>query len=59
MKSITHEPETTTLPKGYRNYKIKGLENTIIAKNGGPTAEQVKKKPSYPRPEPPEPVVWI
>ncbi len=34
-------------PKGYRVYKIKGVENPIIAKKGGPTADQIKNKASY------------
>ena len=37
----------TVVPKGYRAYKIKGVDHTIISKKGGPTAEQIKTKPSY------------
>ncbi|NQZ76061.1 MAG: hypothetical protein HRT61_08115 [Ekhidna sp.] len=35
------------LPKGYRRYKLKGLDKEIIAKKGGPTARQIKTKASY------------
>lgn len=36
-----------SLPKGYRRYTIKGVEKTIVAKKGGPTAEEIKTKKSY------------
>ncbi|MEM6643144.1 MAG: hypothetical protein AAF616_09210 [Bacteroidota bacterium] len=35
------------IPKGFRKYKIKGIEKEIVARKGGPTASQVKTKPSY------------
>lgn len=35
------------LPKGYRRYKLKGIDREIIAKKGGPTASEIKTKPSY------------
>ncbi len=35
------------IPKGYRKYKIKGIDKEIIAKKGGPTAKQIKTKASY------------
>lgn len=35
------------IPKGYRRYKLKGIDKEIIAKKGGPTARQVKTKASY------------
>jgi hypothetical protein len=38
---------TEALPKGYRKYRIKGLDKDIIARKGGPTAKQVKTKASY------------
>ncbi|MDH5608561.1 MAG: hypothetical protein OEY56_03700 [Cyclobacteriaceae bacterium] len=47
MKEISEEATVTTLPKGYRAYKIKGVEQTIIAKKGGPSSEEVKVKGSY------------
>ena len=37
----------TEMPKGYRVYKIKGVDQTIVARKGGPTAEQIKNKDSY------------
>ena len=42
-----HEPEIIDIPKGYRAYKIKGVEHTIIARKGGPTADQIKNNDSY------------
>ncbi|MBV6644088.1 MAG: hypothetical protein KI790_01485 [Cyclobacteriaceae bacterium] len=47
MKRQLEPTSDITLPKGYRAYKIKGVDHTIVAKNGGPTAEQVKTKPTY------------
>jgi hypothetical protein len=35
------------VPKGYRAYKIKGVEQLIIAKKGGPSAEAIKNDESY------------
>lgn len=35
------------IPKGYRKYKIKGVEDTIIAKKGGPSSSDVKSKATY------------
>lgn len=32
---------------GWRVYKIKGVDKTIVARKGGPTAEQVKSSPQY------------
>lgn len=34
-------------PKGYRTYKIKGLDQTIVARKGGPSSEQIKNDKSY------------
>lgn len=42
-----HEPDIVEVPKGYRAYKIKGVDHTIIAKKGGPTADQIKNQDSY------------
>ncbi|RED95660.1 hypothetical protein [Marinoscillum furvescens] len=39
--------EHQNLPKGYRAYKIKGVDQTIIARKGGPTSDQVKSKATY------------
>ncbi|MEQ9305120.1 MAG: hypothetical protein RJQ14_14525 [Marinoscillum sp.] len=39
--------DSTIIPKGYRAYKIKGVDHTIVAKKGGPSAEEVKTKPTY------------
>ncbi len=41
------EPEVLDIPKGYRAYKIKGVDHTIIARKGGPTADQIKNQDSY------------
>lgn len=43
------EPVITDLkvPKGYRRYSLKGIERPIIAKKGGPTANEIKTKESY------------
>ncbi len=32
---------------GWRVYKLKGVDKTIIARKGGPTAEQIKNSPNY------------
>lgn len=32
---------------GWRVYKIKGVEKTIVARKGGPTADQIKNSPGY------------
>lgn len=47
MKNSVNTTVQKSLPKGYRAYKIKGIEQTIIAKKGGPSAEEVKTKPTY------------
>ena len=47
MKSLPEEPSIATIPKGYRAYEIKGLDHTIIARKGGPTAHQIKFNKSY------------
>lgn len=43
----TSTPLALEVPKGYRKYKIKGVNKEIIAKKGGPTAAQIKSKASY------------
>ncbi len=47
MKSLPEEPELSTIPKGYRSYKIKGVDGTIVARKGGPTAKDIRTKKSY------------
>ncbi len=47
MKKAEFVDERVTIPKGYRAYKIDGIDQTIIAKKGGPTADQVKTAESY------------
>ncbi|MGB3469172.1 MAG: hypothetical protein WBA74_28055 [Cyclobacteriaceae bacterium] len=38
---------TPKLPIGYRMYNLKGVEKTIIARKGGPSADQIKNAKSY------------
>lgn len=45
-KSTTLTPDLE-VPKGYRAYKLKGIDHTIIAKKGGPSAQQIKTAGSY------------
>lgn len=47
MKDTQTTPIQLEIPKGYRKYKIKGIEKEIIAKKGGPTAAQIKTNASY------------
>ncbi len=49
MKSLSEETNitSTTIPEGYRSYKIKGVEKTIIARKGGPTSKQIKSDKNY------------
>lgn len=47
MKKAESVVETTTLPKGYRAYKIKGIDHTIIARKGGPSADRIRNDESY------------
>lgn len=47
MKKAEGVVQDTTLPKGYRAYKIKGIDHTIIAKKGGPSADRIKNDESY------------
>ena len=47
MKESITTPMALEIPKGYRKYKIKGIDKEIIAKKGGPTATQIKTKASY------------
>ena len=35
------------IPKGYRVYTIKGVDQPIVARKGGPTADAVKHKSTY------------
>lgn len=45
-ESILKSTEINNL-KGYRKYKIKGINKEIVAKKGGPTASQIKNQASY------------
>ena len=47
MKDSPRTPVEIEIPKGYRRYKLKGIDREIIAKKGGPTARQIKTKASY------------
>jgi len=47
MKDNPNTPLEIEIPKGYRKYKLKGIDRDIIAKKGGPTAKQIKTKASY------------
>lgn len=47
MKSVLEPGDLQDLPKGYRAYKIKGVDHTIIARKGGPTEQDIKNKPTY------------
>ena len=38
---------TQDIPKGYRVYRIKGVDQPIVARKGGPSADQVKNKATY------------
>lgn len=45
---ISAEPTVDQeIPKGYRVYQLKGVEGRILARKGGPTAEDIKTKPTY------------
>ena len=35
------------IPAGYRSYQIKGVDKTIVARKGGPSAEQIKNAEAY------------
>ena len=47
MKEIPVAPMAIEVPKGYRKYRLKGIDREIIAKKGGPTAKQIKTNESY------------
>lgn len=47
MKINTEAISTEQVPAGYRAYRIKGVDKMIIAKKGGPSAEDIKNKPTY------------
>lgn len=47
MKVNSSNVQLKDLPKGYRVYKLKGLDQTIVARKGGPTGEEVKTKSAY------------
>ncbi|WP_258105569.1 hypothetical protein [Marinoscillum sp. MHG1-6] len=47
MKRTLSDNSEIEVPKGYRAYKIKGVDDIIISRKGGPTAEQIKTEPNY------------
>ncbi|MEM9339048.1 MAG: hypothetical protein AAGA66_09995 [Bacteroidota bacterium] len=47
MKDNTDSLKKLEVPKGYRKYSLKGVNHPIIAKKGGPTANEIKTKASY------------
>lgn len=47
MKGNLTEQNVTTVPKGYRSYKIAGNDQLIISRKGGPSMEDIKTKPTY------------
>lgn len=47
MKDPNENTFDLKVPKGYRKYKIKGVDKEIIAKKGGPSAQQIKSQASY------------
>ncbi len=47
MKQSLDAISSLEIPKGYRAYSLKGVKETIIAKKGGPTADQIKTRPTY------------
>lgn len=48
MKNVANPTITATeIPKGYRAYKIKGIDQMIVARKGGPTKEAIKNKSTY------------
>ncbi len=47
MKRSLNESIEVDVPKGYRAYRIKGVDHTIISRKGGPSAEQMKTEPNY------------
>ncbi len=47
MKTVSEENTNVTIPKGYRAYKIKGVDQTIIARKGGPSSVQIKSGENF------------
>ncbi|XOV94436.1 MAG: hypothetical protein ACFHWX_06965 [Bacteroidota bacterium] len=47
MKQELDVISSIEVPKGYRAYQLKGVKQTIIAKKGGPTADQIRTQPTY------------
>ena len=47
MEEVSQDQEQPTKPKGFREYKIKGIDKTIRARKGGPSADDIREKPSY------------
>lgn len=47
MKTTNPEVIESKKSQGFRVYRLKGLEENIIARKGGPSYQQVKNSPSY------------
>jgi len=47
QRKVELNQEINKRPFGYRVYNIKGVDKTIIARKGGPSAEQIKNADSY------------
>ncbi len=47
IPKLQNQIKTEDNLKGWRIYKLKGVEKTIIARKGGPTADQIKTSPAY------------
>ncbi len=47
MNSVNSTFEESESKKGFRVYKIRGVDKTIVARKGGPTKDQVKTSPNY------------
>lgn len=47
MKESISAFSNLDVPKGYRSYSLKGVKHTIAARKGGPTADQIKTRPTY------------
>lgn len=47
IAKIQHQINGEENLKGWRIYKLKGVDKTIVARKGGPTPDQIKNSPSY------------
>jgi hypothetical protein len=45
--SFSTAKESTNSERGFRVYKLPGVEKTIVARKGGPTIEQIRSSDSY------------